>query len=145
MKDEDRVRDRILLLMREIARHQDLYYKKSQPEISDGEYDVLFDELLDLERRYPHLSMPESPTKRVGSDLDNDFPEVPHPVPMLSLDKVYTVDELTKWIEKVQKDAEQSSPLWSRKKSTAPPLSSIMKGVFSRGPSRAVTAIRETM
>lgn len=100
----DKVKKRIEYLVNEIRRHQDLYYKKAQPEISDREYDALFDELLKLERRYPDLALPDSPTKRVGSDLDNEFPEVRHPFPMLSLDKVYTIDELKSWIEKSRND-----------------------------------------
>jgi len=100
----DKVKKRIEYLVNEVRRHQDLYYKKAQPEISDREYDALFDELLKLERRYPDLALPDSPTKRVGSDLDNEFPEVRHPFPMLSLDKVYTIDELKSWIEKSRND-----------------------------------------
>ncbi|RKY01689.1 MAG: DNA ligase (NAD(+)) LigA, partial [Spirochaetes bacterium] len=100
----DKVKKRIEYLVNEVRRHQDLYYKKAQPEISDREYDALFDELLKLERRYPDLALPDSPTKRVGSDLDNEFPEVRHPFPMLSLDKVYTIDELESWIEKSRND-----------------------------------------
>lgn len=101
----DEVKARILHLTSEIRRHQDLYYIRARPEISDREYDVLFDELLALEKEYPQFAFPDSPTKRVGSDLDNIFPEIPHPAPMLSLDKVYTVDELDKWIEKTRREA----------------------------------------
>ena len=101
----DEVKKRMEFLANEIKRHQELYYKKAQPEISDREYDALFDELLDLEKRYPDLALPYSPTKRVGSDLDNEFPEVPHPFPMLSLDKVYSINELKSWIEKTKNDS----------------------------------------
>ena len=71
--------------------------------------DRLFDELLSLEKRYPEYAASDSPTKRVGSDLDNEFPEVPHRYPMLSLDKVYTERELIEWMEKAGKDL--SGPL----------------------------------
>jgi DNA ligase (NAD+) len=101
MQNVNDIRKKIARLSGEISRHQDLYYKKARPEIPDREYDALFDELLALEKKYPELALPESPTKRVGSDLDNDFPEVRHPFPMLSLDKVYTNDELQKWIDKI--------------------------------------------
>ena len=101
----EEVKKRMEFLANEIRRHQYLYYKKAQPEISDREYDALFDELLELERKYPELAMPDSPTKRVGSDLDNEFPEVRHPFPMLSLDKVYTINELKSWIEKARNDS----------------------------------------
>jgi DNA ligase (NAD+) len=102
------IRERIGLLTKEIRRHQDLYYKKNQPEISDREYDALFDELVKLERRHPAFVLPDSPTKRVGSDLDNTFPEVRHAFPMLSLDKVYRDDQLMEWIYKVEKDISEN-------------------------------------
>jgi len=100
MAGRKEVRKRIAFLVSEIQRHQELYYKIAAPEISDREYDALFDELVTLEKKYPDLALPDSPTKRVGSDLDNEFPEIQHPFPMLSLDKVYTPWELEKWIEK---------------------------------------------
>jgi len=103
------VKKRIDLFAGEIKRHQDLYYKRALPEISDKEYDSLFEELLSLEKRYPEYAASDSPTKRIGSDLDNEFPEVPHSYPMLSLDKVYTEKELIEWMEKVGKDL--SGPL----------------------------------
>ena len=101
MDNREEIRKRMEYLASEIRRHQELYYVKNQPEISDREYDALFDELLELERKYPDLALPDSPTKRVGSDLDNEFPEVRHPYPMLSLDKVYSVNELRNWIQKM--------------------------------------------
>jgi DNA ligase (NAD+) len=102
--DREEARKRIALLTVEVKRHQDLYYRKARPEISDREYDALFDELLSLEKKWPELVLPDSPTSRVGSDLDNEFPEVAHPFPMLSLDKVYTGTELEEWIEKTSLD-----------------------------------------
>jgi DNA ligase (NAD+) len=104
LKRED-AEERLKHLYSEIKRHQDLYYKKARPEISDREYDALFDELIELEKQYPDLSLPYSPIKRVGSDLDNEFPEVDHPFPMLSLDKVYNQKELEEWINKTCKDS----------------------------------------
>jgi DNA ligase (NAD+) len=97
-------KDRIDFLAAELRRHQDLYYKKAMPEISDREYDRLFEELLALEKKHPDLAGPDSPTKRVGSDLEKDFPEVPHPRAMLSLDKVYTKAELGEWMEKMGRE-----------------------------------------
>jgi len=103
----EEMKKRIGFLSSEIKRHQNLYYKKAMPEISDREYDALFDELLSLEKKYPELVLPDSPTKRVGSDLDNEFPEVDHPFPMLSLDKVYDEDQLVEWIEKTGREMEE--------------------------------------
>ena len=108
MPDETEIRNRMARLASEIRRHQELYYKKVRPEIADREYDRIFDELLNLEKKYPKLVSPDSPAKRVGSDLDNEFPEVPHRFPMLSLDKVYTEAELLEWTGKLQKDLKRS-------------------------------------
>jgi len=91
---------RIKFLIDEISRHDFLYYIKAMPEISDSAYDQLFNELISLEKKYPELIMPESPTRRVGSDIDNDFPEITHNAPILSLDKSYTINELISWIKK---------------------------------------------
>lgn len=101
----------ILKEMKELASqieyHSNLYYQKSQPEISDQEFDKLFDSLRELEEKYPHLKLENSPTDKVGSDLDNRFEEVEHQIPMLSLDKVYSEEELSKWIEKTALKAEK--------------------------------------
>ncbi len=102
MSGREEIQQRIAFLVSEVKRHRELYYKKAAPEISDREYDVLFDDLAALEKKYPDLALPDSPTKRVGSDLDNEFPEIRHPFPMLSLDKVYTPRELEKWIDKIE-------------------------------------------
>jgi DNA ligase (NAD+) len=87
-------------LSADLLRHQYLYYVKAEPEISDLEYDKLFDELVSLEEEFPQFSLENSPTKRVGSDLDNTFPEKEHSIPVLSLDKEYNTEELEKWVNK---------------------------------------------
>ena len=101
MDIERRIRELSSLLLK----HQYLYYVKAQPEISDFEYDRLFDELVALETENPQFAGENSPTKRVGSDLDNTFPERQHTVPVLSLDKEYNTEELSKWLEKTVKNA----------------------------------------
>ncbi len=101
------IKKRIEELAKELLRHQYLYYVKAEPEISDREYDRMFDELLELEKKYPELTLANSPTKRVGSDLDNTFPEKEHTIPVLSLDKEYTGEELEKWLTKTIKNANQ--------------------------------------
>jgi DNA ligase (NAD+) len=98
---------RIEELTTALLRHQYLYYVKAEPEISDREYDRLFDELIELEKKYPELALENSPSKRVGSDLDNAFPEKEHTIPVLSLDKEYTTEELEKWLGKTLKNANQ--------------------------------------
>ena len=87
-------------LTRELLRHQQLYYVQARPEIRDEEYDRLLDELLRLEQRFPQYASPNSPSRRVGSDLDNAFPEREHALPVLSLDKAYTVEEAVALLKK---------------------------------------------
>lgn len=91
---------RMELLARELLRHQHLYHVLARPEIPDAEYDRLLDELLLLEKRFPQFAGSNSPSRRVGSDLDNAFPERPHTVPVLSLDKLYQPQELGQWLLK---------------------------------------------
>lgn len=101
------IKEKIEKLSEELLRHQHLYYVEAVPEISDLEYDRLFDELVELEKKHPEYASPNSPTKRVGSDLDNTFPEREHTIPVLSLDKEYTVEALQKWIAKTIKNSNQ--------------------------------------
>ncbi len=101
------IKERIDILSRELLKHQHLYYIAATPEVSDQEYDRMFDELLELEEKYPQYASENSPTRRVGSDLDNSFPEKEHHIPVLSLDKEYTVEALEKWINKTIKNADQ--------------------------------------
>ena len=80
---------------------QHAYYVLNQPKVSDQEYDRLFDRLLEIERDFPDLVSDQSPTSRVGSDLSAEFPEYSHTIPVLSLDKAYTQEELEAWIAKL--------------------------------------------
>jgi DNA ligase (NAD+) len=82
-------RRRVEELRREIARHDDLYYNRAAPEISDQEYDALVRELAELEAQHPALADAASPTRRVGADRDENFPSLPHSVPMISLANSY--------------------------------------------------------
>ncbi|MBP7274619.1 MAG: NAD-dependent DNA ligase LigA [Kiritimatiellae bacterium] len=90
-------------LRREIARHDRLYYVEAHPEITDAAYDRLFDELADLESRFPGLATPDSPTARVGGSPIEGFPHVRHDPPMLSLDKARDADELDLFEQRVRK------------------------------------------
>jgi len=82
-------------LLRDVLRfHEYRYYVLNDPLIADVEYDTLFKQLLDLEKEHPELVTPDSPTRRVGSTLNQAFPTVQHLVPMLSLDNSYNADDL---------------------------------------------------
>jgi DNA ligase (NAD+) len=73
------------------------YHVLDEPEISDEEFDRLWDDLLALEREHPELETPESPTQRVGAPPSDKFAKVDHPTPMGSLEKVTTDEALEKW------------------------------------------------
>jgi DNA ligase (NAD+) len=94
---------RILKLRRDIEYHEKKYYVDSDPQISDFEFDQLVRELQDLERRFPDLITPESPTQRVGEKPVAAFPTVAHGQPMLSLDNCYTVEELREFEGRIRR------------------------------------------
>ena len=84
---------RITHLRAELSRHNDLYYQKATPEISDADYDRLYRELEELEKKYPHLHDPNSPTQRVGGAPLDGFTQITHAVPMLSIDDVFELKD----------------------------------------------------
>ena len=90
----------------EIRHHEELYYVKDNPEISDGEYDALLERLQKLEAEHPELITPDSPTQRVGGRPAEGFPEVVHRRPMLSLDNSYNIEELRAFDQRCQRLAE---------------------------------------
>ncbi|NIA20886.1 MAG: NAD-dependent DNA ligase LigA [Anaerolineaceae bacterium] len=94
---------RILQLRRELARHDRLYYVENTPEISDAEYDRLYRELADLEARHPELADPNSPTQRVGGAPLEEFENVAHEVPMLSIDNTYSPEEVREFDARVHR------------------------------------------
>ncbi|RYG36685.1 NAD-dependent DNA ligase LigA [bacterium] len=94
---------RAAFLRGEIDRHNRLYHQKDAPEISDSEYDRLFRELVDLEEGLPELRTSDSPTHRVGAAPIEDFHPHRHLARMLSLDNVFSSDELRTWDERARK------------------------------------------
>jgi DNA ligase (NAD+) len=101
--EREAARRRIDHLVREIGRHDRLYYLEDRPEISDAEYDALFRELVALEAAHPELRRPDSPTGRVGAPPAEGFAPVRHRVPMLSLDNAMNADELRAFDERVRR------------------------------------------
>jgi DNA ligase (NAD+) len=90
-------RDRAAELRRVISHHNHRYYVLDDPEISDEEYDVLFDELRRLEEEHPELRTPDSPTQRVGARPLDKFEQVRHHEPMLSLGTARSPEEFRAW------------------------------------------------
>jgi DNA ligase (NAD+) len=97
------VKAEIKRLSEQLTAYQRSYYVEGRSQVSDTEYDRLFDRLLALEASHPDLRLSDSPTQRVGSDLDTSLAEREHTIPVLSLDKSYTAGELLDWIEKTEK------------------------------------------
>jgi DNA ligase (NAD+) len=93
-------------LAEEIEYHNRRYYVEDAPVISDAEYDKLFDRLLELEKEYPELATPDSPSQRVGAPPSERFETVRHRFPMLSLQKVTTAEELAAFDRRVHKGIE---------------------------------------
>ena len=89
-------------LRREIEHHNYLYYVNDAPEISDAEFDRLFRELQELERRYPSLATRDSPTQRVGAKVEGDFAPVAHAQPMLSLNNAFSEEEVAAFDRRVR-------------------------------------------
>ena len=94
---------RINELTNKVNYHNDLYYQKSNPEISDYEFDQLLDQLNTLERQFPELKFPDSPTQRVGGTITKEFENVAHQYPMLSLGNTYSIEELKEFDARVAK------------------------------------------
>ena len=100
MNDTER---QIQQLRTEIERHNYNYYVLSQPAISDFEFDALLRELQRLETEHPEFYDPNSPTQRVGSDLQSNFRQVEHQYPMLSLSNTYSEGEVSEFYDRVKK------------------------------------------
>ena len=96
-------KQRIEQLRRELHEHNHRYYVENQPSISDYDFDQLMHELQQLEARHPEMADPNSPTQRVGSDLQSEFRQVGHKYPMLSLANTYSEQDVRDWYESVSK------------------------------------------
>ena len=97
------VKKRIEKLREQINIHNYQYYVLSQPAISDFEYDILLNELIELEKRFPEFADKNSPTQRVGNDINQEFKQVKHKHPMLSLGNTYSKKELDEFDLRIKK------------------------------------------
>ena len=94
---------RIAELREQIRFHDRKYYEESRPAISDREYDRLMQELIELEKENPDLITPDSPTQRVGGEVQTALKPVRHAVPMMSIDNTYSEAEIRAFDERVRK------------------------------------------
>jgi DNA ligase (NAD+) len=90
-------------LVEEVRHHDEAYYVQARPTISDQEYDRLYRELVDLEKKFPGLVTLDSPTQRVGGAPLSAFTPVQHLIPMLSLDNTYSQEEVREFVQRVQR------------------------------------------
>ena len=97
------IKQQIETLRRQLHDHNYNYYVLSQPAISDMEFDRLMRELTELEAQYPEYFDPNSPTVRVGSDINKSFTQVTHRYPMLSLQNTYSEAEVAEFYNRVKK------------------------------------------
>jgi DNA ligase (NAD+) len=136
---------KLTALRNEIRRHDNLYYVKDKPEISDTEYDRLFHDLIDLERRYPDLITPDSPTQRVGAPPLEELTKVPHERPMLSLDSIVDQSEVQAFDQRMKRELETPSVEYSAEPKFDGLSVELLydHGIFTRGATRGDGTIGE--
>ena len=93
-------------LTKELNHHNHLYYVESNPEISDYNFDMLLNDLIQLEKDFPQYASDLSPTKRVGGDITKKFSSVKHRFPMLSLANTYSREDIIEWENRIKKSIE---------------------------------------
>lgn len=125
-------------LCREIREHDHRYYVLADPSIDDRQYDALMERLLAIEKDYPSLRTPDSPSQRVGGTITKEFPTVRHDVPMLSLSNTYSEDELQAFNRRVcEKLGKESVTYTAELKMDGVAVSLIYEdGVLVRGATR---------
>lgn len=108
------IRRQVEDLRRQLEYHNRRYYVLDDPQITDAEYDALFRNLQDLERQYPELDDPNSPTRRVGGEPAPGFVQQDHRLRMYSLDNVFNVDEWSEYAARVRRglDIDHDLPFW---------------------------------
>ena len=89
------------LKIKELDEHNKLYYEKSDPKLSDSDYDNLKIEIIQLEKKFSFLNNPNSPSKKVGFKPSKSFEKYQHKVPMLSLSNAFDVEDLKNFEKKI--------------------------------------------
>ena len=142
---DNKVAERITKLRAEIDRHNYRYYVLDQPEIGDAQYDVLMRELRRLEEEHPELVTPDSPTQRVGAEPAEGFPEVQHPVPMLSLANAFDEEEFLARYRRIANLLERDDfdMVCELKYDGAAVALTYEDGVFVRGATRGTGSVGE--
>ena len=107
--DLAKAKKRIKELRKTIEYHNKKYYDDDEPEISDFEYDMLSNELKNIEKQYPELITKDSNTQKVGGHVKKGFKEVEHEVPLQSLQDIFDFDELIEFDNRIKKSAEEEN------------------------------------
>lgn len=129
-------RAELLRLRAELKEHSHRYYDLDDPVIEDSEYDALMQRLILLEEKYPELYDPESPTKRVGGTPAKGFVQVEHPVPLESLNDVFSREELVAFGERVEREGVRRTYTVEPKIDGLSMSLRYVNGVFVRGATR---------
>ena len=129
-------KERIDELCKKLTEANYQYYVQDNPTMLDFEYDHLLRELEDLEKQYPELQRADSPTKRVGGEAISQFQKVEHPVPLMSLQDVFSMEELNEFIEKTKAAALEVSFSVEPKIDGLSVALEYVDGVFVRGATR---------
>ncbi len=143
--------ERIEKLKGLVNHHRYLYHVLDKPDISDAAFDTLKNELEELERQFPDLVTPDSPTQRVGGEPLDKFEKVAHKIPMLSLNDAFGKEEMTEWEERIRKllpDVEQSRGIdyFCELKLDGLAVSLVYKnGIFTEGSTRGDGRIGENV
>jgi DNA ligase (NAD+) len=104
------IRERYRKLKEEVNRHRRLYYVQEQPEIADSAYDELEQELLRIEEEYPELLTPDSPTRRVGGEVQKEFKKVRHAVPQWSFNDAFSIEDMRAFDLRVKRELGKVPP-----------------------------------
>ena len=109
MKDKDKIKKKYNDKIKELKKHNKLYYLKDKPLITDKDYDILKNEILKLEDKYPFLKNKDSPSKSIGFKPSKVFEKKKHEVPMLSLSNIFDEDDLINFEKKIKNYLDLSS------------------------------------
>ncbi len=109
MLDKKQAKKRIEELVEKTSYYAKKYYDEDKPEISDFEYDMLMMELKDLENRFPEFVKKESLSQHVGGNVKSGFNKVEHEVPLLSMQDIFSIEEIDDYVGKIVKQAEDNN------------------------------------
>ena len=109
--DKQKAKQRIAELRQQVEYHAKRYYDDDNPEISDFEYDMLMNELKNLEKEFPDLITEDSMTQKVGGHVKEGFLQVTHEVPLQSLQDVFSIEELEEFDKRVKKQLQDNEKL----------------------------------